>query len=442
MWARPFLLGMLMVTVGLVGCITTGSLAENPTSPCGELEDGFDLEEAEPFNPRVEMSTSKGTIELVVYQAQVPFTAGTFLTFVDEERYNETRFHQIRDSFIQGGDPNSRADHSPQLWGSGGQAEMPNEFHQFLRHDEAGVMSIAAPQPHMGGSQFIITLQPLPGLNDRHDVFARITDGMDILREIAEVETDEHNRPVENAKLHSVDRLPAEKSPEEGNVELSAYGFDCEQAAEPNGTAEFLIAVRNTGTIPMDGTFEADLPDPAWSAEVRDTDSVILASGQTRALPVDIHVPEDAEHGTYTIDASFQDGNGDATTSQPLTVNVGPLGSPVEAGDTVSIEYVGMLQDARPFDTTQPAYVDEPSLTWFQEPEWFNAPEDLAPVPVDVGSSGLIPGLDDLLERAQHGQSVTALIPPHEAYGTDDWGDHNLGGRTLAFQLHVLEDEG
>ncbi|MBZ6495223.1 peptidylprolyl isomerase [Natrinema longum] len=161
------------------------------------------------------LHTNKGDIEVELYDERAPRTVDNFVglatggkTWTDPETgeeiegeplYDDVAFHRVIEDFmIQGGDPTET--------GRGGPGyQFDDEFHDELRHDDEGILSMANSGPDTNGSQFFITLAPQPHLDDRHAVFGKVTDGMDVVHEIGNVDTDANDQPKEDVVLESVD---------------------------------------------------------------------------------------------------------------------------------------------------------------------------------------------------------------------------------------------
>lgn len=142
-------------------------------------------------NSIAKFETSKGDFKVELFQDKAPVTSQNFINLVNKGFYNQLIFHRVIDGFmIQGGDPDGN--------GRGGPGyRIKDEFHPDLRHNAPGILSMANAGPNTGGSQFFITLVPTPHLDNKHAVFGRVVEGMDVVKAIGKVKTDGADRPVE-----------------------------------------------------------------------------------------------------------------------------------------------------------------------------------------------------------------------------------------------------
>jgi len=163
---------------------------------------------------RATLHTSHGDIAVELFDERAPKTVSNFVGLATGERtwehpetgeemdgplYDDVPFHRVIDDFmLQTGDPTGT--------GRGGPGySFDDEFHQDLRHDSAGTLSMANSGPNTNGSQFFITLDAQPHLDDRHAVFGEVVDGMDVVEEIGSMPTDGNDQPQEEVLLESVE---------------------------------------------------------------------------------------------------------------------------------------------------------------------------------------------------------------------------------------------
>lgn len=155
-------------------------------------------------NPVADFTTNMGSFRIELFQDKAPQTVKNFTDLVEKEFYDGIVFHRVIEGFmIQGG--------CPQGTGRGGPGyNIPDEFHDDLKHDTEGVLSMANAGPNTGGSQFFVTLAPTAWLDGRHAVFGRVIDGMDVVRAIGQTDTDGSDRPFNEVKMESVRVTAAE----------------------------------------------------------------------------------------------------------------------------------------------------------------------------------------------------------------------------------------
>jgi peptidyl-prolyl cis-trans isomerase A (cyclophilin A) len=112
----------------------------------------------------------------------------------------------VRNFVIQLGDPKSRYPDMKDEWGNGNPGyAFPDEFNDQLRHNRAGTLSMANSGPNTNGSQIFITEVPAPHLDKRHSVFGYVTAGLDVVKDIANVDISKKGRPLEPVVIEKVE---------------------------------------------------------------------------------------------------------------------------------------------------------------------------------------------------------------------------------------------
>ena len=168
------------------------------------------------------LKTTLGDIVLVLEEKRAPKTVANFVGLAtgkitwtnhnDEAQvgvplYDGVRFHRvIPDFMIQCGDPLSREPSMSRAWGTGGPGyRFEDEFHPELRHQGAGILSMANAGPGTNGSQWFITERSTPHLDNRHSVFGKVVSGLDVAHKIANVARDGRDRPTTDVVLNQVE---------------------------------------------------------------------------------------------------------------------------------------------------------------------------------------------------------------------------------------------
>jgi peptidyl-prolyl cis-trans isomerase A (cyclophilin A) len=192
-------LGALVVLCGLLALAGQGIAAEKEAAVAGPLY--------------ATLKTSLGDIVVRLFEDKAPKTVENFVGLASGSKewtdprtgekvhrplYNGTIFHRVIPGFmIQGGDPLGR--------GTGGPGyRFADEFSPDLRHNKAGILSMANAGPNTNGSQFFITLAPTPHLDNRHSVFGEVVKGQDVVQAIANVSRDPRDRPLKDVVLMEV----------------------------------------------------------------------------------------------------------------------------------------------------------------------------------------------------------------------------------------------
>jgi peptidyl-prolyl cis-trans isomerase A (cyclophilin A) len=147
---------------------------------------------------KAKIKTTQGDIEVRLFADKVPQTVSNFYNLAKEGFYKDIIFHRVIPGFmIQTGDPKGD--------GTGGPGyTFPDEFHKDLKHDKAGILSMANAGPDTNGSQFFITVAATPHLDNKHSVFGEVTAGMDVVNAIVNAKSN-GSRPEKDIKITSVE---------------------------------------------------------------------------------------------------------------------------------------------------------------------------------------------------------------------------------------------
>jgi peptidylprolyl isomerase len=146
-----------------------------------------------PAEKTVKLETNVGTIRIAL-APDMPITAGNFETLVKKGYYNGVIFHRVIDGFmIQGGDPTGT--------GRGGPGYVIKDEFTANNRNDRGTISMANAGPNTGGSQFFINLVNNNFLDEKHPVFGKIVEGMDIIDKIGKTKTGPGDRPIKEVKI-------------------------------------------------------------------------------------------------------------------------------------------------------------------------------------------------------------------------------------------------
>jgi cyclophilin family peptidyl-prolyl cis-trans isomerase len=146
---------------------------------------------------QAKFKTDKGDFVIELYADKAPKTVNNFVFLARDGFYDGTTFHRVIKGFMaQGGDPTGT--------GMGGPGyKFADEFNSALKHNSAGILSMANAGPNTNGSQFFITYGPTPHLDGKHAVFGKVMQGMEVVNAIPERDPGRAKTP--GAKINTIE---------------------------------------------------------------------------------------------------------------------------------------------------------------------------------------------------------------------------------------------
>ena len=150
----------------------------------------------------IEMNDSK-IIKVELYPDVAPNTVNNFISLANNGFYDGLTFHRVIYGFmIQGGCPEGTGMGGPGYSIKGEFAA--NGFDNQLKHT-AGVISMArSMMPDSAGSQFFIMHKDAPHLDGQYAAFGKVVEGMDVVNQIAETDTDISDKPYDDQIIKSI----------------------------------------------------------------------------------------------------------------------------------------------------------------------------------------------------------------------------------------------
>ena len=167
-----------------------------------------------PEDEYIKMETSLGTIVIDLFEAEAPLHAANYRKLAEDGSLEGIYFHRVIPGFVvQGGDPLTRDNQDRGDDGTGGIGErIPAEIGQPHLRGALGAARTGQGNPEKlsSGSQFYFCLASLAQLDGGYTVFGNVVEGMDVVDEIAKLERDRGDNPLESVTIVKTSMVSSE----------------------------------------------------------------------------------------------------------------------------------------------------------------------------------------------------------------------------------------
>ncbi|MGH2523357.1 MAG: peptidylprolyl isomerase, partial [Anaerolineales bacterium] len=124
------------------------------------------------------LRTARGDIVIELFAEKTPLTVNNFVFLAQQGWFEGVTFHRVLPGYVaQTGDPSGTGYGGPGYF-------IPDEIVPEHAFDAAGWVGMANAGPNTNGSQFFITLGPLPDLNGKYTLFGKVVSGLDVARQL------------------------------------------------------------------------------------------------------------------------------------------------------------------------------------------------------------------------------------------------------------------
>ena len=149
--------------------------------------------------------TNKGEFTIELFDKEVPNTVANFVKLAKTGFYDGVKFHRVIAGFmVQGGDPLTKDDAEKPYWGTGGPGYTFEDEIGPENRNLSGTISMANAGPDTNGSQFFINANDNSFLDRKHTVFGRVSEGMEVVKDIEASPVDGRDCPVEPVVIESI----------------------------------------------------------------------------------------------------------------------------------------------------------------------------------------------------------------------------------------------
>lgn len=342
-----------------------------------------------------EITTDKGNMLVALEYQKTPITVANFVSLAEgsnknvEEKYKGKKyydgltFHRVVPNFvIQGGDPLGNGSGGP---GYRFEDEFPKDANRnlLLKHDSAGILSMANSGKETNGSQFFITHNATPHLDGRHTVFGKVIEGLEVVNKIAQGDI--------------IKKIEIIKVGKEAKKFDAASVFD-KALADFNGKTQKVLdeakAVRE------------NLPQ--------------TESAQKQYF-------EEQKAKAKTLPSGLK-----------MTITQKGAGEKPAAGSKVLISYAGYFENGKLFDSNWVEIAKKNAQ--------YNAMHDsqMGYMPFEMvysNEAGLVPGFKEGMLNMNYGDKALLFIPAHLAYGEQGAGNVIPPNSNLVFEVEVLKKQ-